>query len=291
MPVLHPDLQKKLDELRAKKDFNCQEWLNNAASKINAYFTKSGLSGAVIGCSGGVDSSLVVAVLDWTMKNTDSPLKKILPVALPIHSTHHIQNRAAELCDKLGLELVSIDQTDLFDSLESRVSSALSIKSSQFASGQLRSYMRTPVLYFCAQLLSVEGHRAVVVSTGNRDEDFGIYYYCKAGDGVADVNFIHDLHKSEVFTMAKYLDLPEIIVTSPPSADLWADQTDEDELGLTYSFVELYLTWIVNFSDEERAQFEASLSPEGLEQLKSWTQSIERIRRNNEHKLHVPLFL
>ena len=60
------------------------------------------------------------------------------------------------------------------------------------------------------------------------DEDGYLCYFCKAGDGVVDVQLIADLHKSEVFTVGKYLEVPEDILVAPPSADLWDGQTDEE---------------------------------------------------------------
>eukprot|EP00957_Ditylum_brightwellii_P197159 15021551-Ditylum_brightwellii.AAC.1 len=78
------------------------------------------------------------------------------------------------------------------------------------------------------------------MGTGNQDEDGYLAYFCKAGDGVVDVQLISDLHKSEVYTVSKALGVPEATVVAPPSADLWDGQTDEDELGFTYDFIELF---------------------------------------------------
>jgi NAD+ synthase (glutamine-hydrolysing) len=53
-------------------------------------------------------------------------------------------------------------------------------------------------------------------------------YFCKAGDGVVDVQLIADLHKSEVFAVGRALNVPQQILSAAPSADLWEGQTDED---------------------------------------------------------------
>ena len=60
-----------------------------------------------------------------------------------------------------------------------------------------------------------------------------------------DVQLIADLHKSEVFTIGKALDVPQATLVAAPSADLWDGQTDEDELGFTY--VE-ELNFVITFS-------------------------------------------
>jgi NH3-dependent NAD+ synthetase len=69
----------------------------------------------------------------------------------------------------------------------------------------MRSYMRTPVGYYCAQLLSQAGTPCVVMGTGNRDEDGYLAYFCKAGDGVVDIQLIADLHKVTLLYLRTYL--------------------------------------------------------------------------------------
>lgn len=97
--------------------------------------------------------------------------------------------------------------------------------------------MKTPVAYFVAQLLSQEGTPCIVMGTGNQDEDGYLAYFCKAGDGVVDVQLISDLHKSEVFKVGAVIGVPEDTLNAPPSADLWEGQTDEGEMGFSYDQV------------------------------------------------------
>ena len=108
------------------------------------------------------------------------------------------------------------------------------------------------------------------MGTGNRDEDGYLGYFCKAGDGVVDVQLIADLHKSEVFKVGAVLGVPESILNSPPSADLWEGQTDENELGVTYDFVELYTGWYLPLPDAKKKEF------------------CETVHRRNAHKLNGP---
>lgn len=72
----------------------------------------------------------------------------------------------------------------------------------------------------------------MVVGTGNlgeacgflinlADEDGYLLYFCKAGDGVSDIQLIADLHKSEVFKVAKEIKVPRSVLEAAPSADLW----------------------------------------------------------------------
>ena len=104
-------------------------------------------------------------------KQPGSPIQRIVGVAQPIHSTESIWKRALELQPAFGGEVITVDQTALHSQLDTLVSGAMGVKSKPFASGQLRSYMRTPVGYYVAQLLSQEGLPAIVMGTGNQDED------------------------------------------------------------------------------------------------------------------------
>jgi len=216
--------------------------------------------------------------------------RKVLAIAQPIHSTKSIQDRAYEVATALGSEIVTVDQSALHSQLTGIVTTAVGIKGSPFADGQLRSYMRTPVAYYIAQLLSSGGLPCVVVGTGNLDEDGYLLYFCKAGDGVSDVQLIADIHKSEVFKAAAALNVPESVLKAPPSADLWEGQTDEDEMGVSYDFVELYTEWL-QLPAQVQTQFLSTLSPESLAFWKDKSEKIDAIHRRNRHKLVYPLNL
>merc|ERR1711982_45345 len=138
---------------------------------------------------------------------------------------------------------------------------AAEITGNKFSTGQLKSYQRTPVGYYTAQLLTQQGFPCIVLGTGNYDEDGYLCYFCKAGDGIADVQLIADLHKSEVFTVGHHLKVPGEILNAAPSADLWDGQTDKDELGISYDFVELFTEYL-RLSAEEQEKIKSECSEE-----------------------------
>ena len=90
-------------------------------------------------------------------------------------------------------------------------------------------------LYFVANSLNY-----LVAGTGNRSE-LMIGYFTKYGDGGVDLLPIGGLLKSEVRTLARELDVPAAIIDKPPTAGLWAGQTDEEEMGFTYADLERYV--------------------------------------------------
>jgi NAD+ synthase len=96
--------------------------------------------------------------------------------------------------------------------------------------------MRMATLYFVANTLNY-----LVAGTGNRSE-LSIGYFTKYGDGGVDLLPLGNLLKSEVRETARELEIPEPIIDKAPSAGLWLGQTDEDEMGFTYTDLEKYLT-------------------------------------------------
>ncbi|KAK8802670.1 hypothetical protein WA171_006346 [Blastocystis sp. BT1] len=284
-------LQHALDVYRKERNFNAAKWINDKCTLFNDYMKRCGLKAAVVSVSGGIDSAVTLGLMKRSMDLPSSPLKRILGISQPIHSSQWAYDRAAECAKAFGVELVVIDQTSVFDSLKKIVDDSVGVEGQAFASGQLRSYMRTPVGYYVAQLLSQGGTPCIVLGTGNHDEDGYLGYFCKAGDGVVDVQLISDLHKSEVFKVGAELGVPESILRSPPSADLWDGQTDEEELGVSYDFVELYTGWYLKQSEEDQKGFVESMDEETLKEWNHYKDICETVHRRNAHKLNGPMNL
>ena len=274
-----------LDKYRSERNFNVEKWTKKKINVFNEYLGKHNLSGAVLAVSGGVDSALTLALLKKTKELPNSNLKKIWAISQPIHSSDWALNRARELCEKMDIDLKVIEQTDTFDNLTDLVADATGVKCNKFSGGQMRSYMRTPINYYCAQLLSQEGYPSIVMGTGNMDEDGYLAYFCKAGDGVVDVQLIADLHKSEVFKCAKYLGVPSSIVEAKPSADLWEDQEDEKELGFTYDFIEFYTGVYLNYDELEKESFLTGLNKNSLNEFVKFEEKCVAVHNRNKHKI------
>tara|TARA_B100000676_G_scaffold233094_1_gene232088 strand:+ start:243 stop:1106 length:864 start_codon:yes stop_codon:yes gene_type:complete len=270
---------------REERRFSSKYFVRSKVKKLNEYLGKHNLSGAVLSVSGGVDSALTLALLKQTAELPNSNLKKIWAISQPIHSSDWALARAKELCEKMEIELKIIDQTELYDNITKLVSSVTDVTENKFSGGQLRSYMRTPINYYCAQLLSQMGYPAIVMGTGNMDEDGYLAYFCKAGDGVVDVQLIADLHKSEVFKCAEYLGVPDSIVKAKPSADLWDGQEDEKELGFTYDFIEFYTGWYLKLNEEQKKNFITQLSDNSYSEFIQFEERCVSIHNRNKHKI------
>ena len=285
---LHPELKEVLDSVRSKKSFNPEHFIKVRCTEFLRYLEKFNINTVVLSVSGGVDSASVLGLLknsqDMANKITTHPFNvanggKIIPVAQPIHSTASIQNRAYEVCEAFDLKCVTVDQTEIYDKLCTEINQNLPNGLTPFSASMLKSYMRTPVAYAIAS-----SNRGVVIGTGNLDEDGYLYYYCKFGDGAIDIGLIWDLHKSEVFTLAKHMGVPESILVAPPSADLAPGQTDESEIGVTYDMVELIYNYLYHFTKEQQEKFISSLSSEALEQFNKEKAIVDSIHKRGSHK-------
>lgn len=282
---LTSQLTRELSNYRESLNFNCKQWIDNKCKVFADYLNKNNLKGAVISVSGGIDSSVTYALCKETQKRYPDILKKVVPITQPINSSSWAINRSIELINYFGDKLTVIDQTDIFDSLSKLVKYQLSLNGDIYTDGQLKSYMRTPVNYYVAQLLNHSGTPSVVIGTGNKDEDGYLAYFCKVGDGSVDIQLISDLHKSQVFSVAKELNVPKSIIRAKPSADLWCGQDDETELGISYDFIELYTGLYLNLSDSGKIQFIDKLDSESKEQFDEFSCKAEHIHKRNKHKL------
>ena len=132
----------------------------------------------------------------------------------------------------------------------------------------VRARLRMTTLYAHA------GHyECLVAGTGNKVEDFGVGFYTKYGDGGVDVSPIADLMKTEVFALAKELDIIQSIQSAKPTDGLWDDdRSDEDQIGATYPELE----WAMTFEGDE-----AAISKRKGEVLKIY----RKLNKANQHKM------
>jgi len=199
---------------------------------MSEYLKNSKQKGFVIGISGGVDS----AVVSTLCAKTDLP---VLCLELPIHQEANQVLRAKKHIEWLKsnfdqIESLSIDLSLVYDDFVNAVSADEENDASRFSLANSRARFRMLTMYYYAGLRGL-----IVAGTGNKIEDFGIGFFTKYGDGGVDIGPIADLMKSEVYELAKTLQIIPEIQNAVPTDGLFGDnRSDEEQIGATYDELE-----------------------------------------------------
>lgn len=286
---INQELKEILNNIRKNRNFNAEKYIEEKTELLNKYMNKSKLSACVVAISGGIDSAVVLGIVKKASKKENSPIKKIIPMLLPVLKSTGVTNqneatsRGKELCEKLGIKPYIIDLTSVNDEIRKNLEPVIEIKGEDWAIGQLAPYSRTPVLYYTTSLLNQAGYGSIICGTTNKDEGTYLGYIGKASDGMVDVQIISDIHKSEVYKVAKVLEIPSSIIEVTPSGDMYDNRTDETVFGASYDFVELYLNYL-NMTEEEKNKMIINLDVESKKQFDFYANNLENLHRYNLHK-------
>lgn len=278
-----------LGNIRKNRKFNAEEYIEQKSNLLNEYMNKYGLKACVVAISGGIDSAIVLGILKKASERPDSPIKRIIPMLLPVMKSTGVTNqceateRGKELCEKLGLKPYIVELSKINAEIRNTLEPEIGIKGEDWAIGQLAPYSRTPILYYTTSLLNQAGFGAIICGTTNKDEGAYLGYLGKASDGMVDVQIISDIHKSEVYKVAKELQIPKSIIEVTPSGDMYDNRTDETVFGASYDFVELYLNYL-NMEDIEKEKLISGLDENSKEQFNFYAKNLENLHRYNLHK-------
>jgi NAD+ synthase (glutamine-hydrolysing) len=287
---LRPALQTTLRVIRATKAFDASAWCHLKAARLNDYFRANGLRGAVIAVSGGLDSAVGAALLVFASQQPDSPLKRIVPLLMPVHSPGAATGqdlattRATAVCTHLGLAASRMDLTQLHGLAKFGLDLGLGIPGQESATERLAADLRTPMLYYCTSLLAQAGLPAVVIGTVSRDKGSYLGYYGKAGAGMCDLQIVSDAHRSELRAAAHVLGLPADVSESTSNADFADGRPDEALFGTSFDFVELFLA-LRAASPDTRKEWCDGWSVFDRKQYAALSMRLEKLHRYNAHKL------
>lgn len=192
---------------------------------------KIGFERAILNLSGGIDSALSAYLVVEAL----GP-ENVLALRLPYRtSSPDSLDDAQAVIDALGIHSDTIDISPMVDPLLERVPDM-----SPLRKGNVMARMRMVVLYDQSAAF-----KALPIGTSNKTETL-LGYTTIYGDNAAGVQPIADLYKTQVRQLSRDLDLPTHVIDKPPSADLWAGQTDEGELGFTYELADQLLYLLVD---------------------------------------------
>lgn len=211
--------------------FNAEEAITTMKRFITGQMLKSGLSGFVVGLSGGIDSALSATLAVEAIGK-----EKVYGVLMPYKtSSESSVVDAMELVNKLGIGFEKVDISPMIDVYFPNIDEEVKLRA-----GNKMARERMSILFDIAFKM-----QRLVLGTGNRTE-ISLGYTTLFGDAACSINPIGELYKTEVRQISKILGVPESIINKPPSADLWAGQTDEAEIGVSYTQIDSLLKAIVD---------------------------------------------
>jgi NAD+ synthase len=222
--------------------------------------------GAIFGLSGGVDSAVIAALCAKSVK--EKSLALIMPDSKITPRTD--TEDALKLVDRLGLEYKLIDINPIHYEYSKY------IEPNPLALGNLRARIRASILYYYAN-----SKNYLVLGSSDKSE-YLIGYFTKFGDGGADLLPIVSLYKTQIRQFAKFLGLPDSIITKKSSPNLWPGHIAELELGVSYEDIDscLYCMIDKNLSIQETA------SVTGIESV--IVDKIHKLYKKSEHKRIIP---
>ncbi len=200
-------------------------------SFIKSEVSRVGFTRVVINLSGGLDSALSCALIAEAL----GP-ENVMALRLPYRTSSQDSLEHAQLMiDKFKVQSETIDITGIVDPLIE-----LDREMSNTRKGNIMARVRMIALYDQSEVF-----KGLPIGTSNKTEIL-LGYTTMWGDMASALNPIGDLYKTQVRQLSRAMDIPEVIIDKPPSADLWVGQTDENELGFTYDQVDRLLFLLVD---------------------------------------------
>ena len=222
------------DAMKVRQDI--VEW-------IREWFDENGPGcNAVLGISGGKDSSVVAALCAEALGR-----ERVVGVLMPNGQQHDI-DVARDLCSHLGIRAIEINIKDAFDGLMAQLQGSLSEITAQ-TTANLPPRLRMATVYAVAQ--SLNGR---VANTCNLSEDY-VGYSTRYGDSVGDFSPLSNLTVQEVKAVGHAMGLPERFVEKVPIDGL-CGKTDEDNLGFSYAVLDRYIRTGVCEDEAVRARID-----------------------------------
>jgi len=251
---------------------NLKEEIPHLVNWTKKYFLNSGMTKAIIGISGGIDSAVTADICAKALGK-----ENVIGIILPCDSIYQDAIDARTVCHHLDIPHSLMDLENVYrlwwNEFRSNIA-APGIEAgvlpdiNKLIPANAKARLRMLTLYGVAGQAN-----GLVVGTTNKTEAV-LGYATKYGDGGVDIEPIMDFYKTEVFEMAKILQIPEVVINKAPSAGLWMGQTDESELGASYELIDGILKHRKN----------RILSPTEDENYTTEMDRIEQLIATNKHK-------
>jgi NAD+ synthase len=227
---------------------------------------KFGFTKGILGLSGGLDSS----VCAYLAARALGP-KNIIALIMPYKDTFGRDvHDAEEVARGLGLKIHIIDISPMVDAYFERYPTE-----NRILKGNKMARERMSILYDYS-----EREKALILGTSNKTELL-LGYGTIHGDMACAINPLGDLFKTQIRQMARYLKVPDKILRKKPTAGLWDGQTDEGELGLSYTKIDKILFQLVDLKKSKKDLLLEGFPDKDIEKILG-------LIKNSEFKRHLP---
>jgi NAD+ synthase len=234
---------------------------------IHIEIRRAGFQRAVVGLSGGIDSSVVTYLCAKSL-GPDNVMAVTMPYKTSSDAT---RNDSQAVIKSLGIHTIDIPITPQIDAYYAAFPDAPQMRLANKCARE-----RMTVLYDQSAAFN-----ALVAGTSNKSELL-LGYGTQFGDMASAINPIGDLYKTQLYQLAAYLGVPEPILHKEPTGDLWAGQTDEGELGFSYNEVDRLLVLLVDQRMGKEELIRAGFTAEFIDR-------VTNLIRRNHYKRRMPV--
>ncbi len=219
--------QSQPPKIRELTDDECEELLQAIGFGVQEYASKTWHKNFTVALSGGIDSSLVLAILKIFLR----PGQSLEAVFMPSKFTSGLSDELAqEQCRVMEVPLYTFSIVNVHETIRKDYQSAFSSTLEGLGDENVQARIRASLLFARSNSMN-----SLVINTSNKSE-LGVGYSTLYGDSVGALSIIGDLYKTEVFKLCEYINkkypnyIPKGVIERPPSAELRPDQEDSQSL-------------------------------------------------------------
>ena len=248
------------------KDFNAKEVTEKIILFIRDYYKNNNLKGAVIGISGGKDSSVVAGLFAKALGS-----ENVHGLWMPCHSKEDDKKDAYELANHFGFDISEFDLTNIYDNYVNQIKDNYELRNDYIvdANINIKPRLRTLTLYYHAAMLSKKNNGIYIVAGTSNKCELYVGYFTKGGDSVADIQVLADLTVDEVIAVGKEIGVPLHLVNKTPDDGL-SGKSDEEKLGVKYKDI----AKVINNEEVEEDTYER----------------VQNLHIRSLHKFNTPTF-